>query len=54
MPVPVPVPMPMPMPTWPPPPAGTWVIDLDGVIWLTGQPIAGVDIAVTALRAAQN
>jgi HAD superfamily hydrolase (TIGR01450 family) len=28
------------------------VIDLDGVIWLTGEPIAGVDAAVTALRRA--
>jgi HAD superfamily hydrolase (TIGR01450 family) len=35
---------------WPPPPRGTWVIDLDGVIWLTGQPIAGVDVAVDSLR----
>jgi HAD superfamily hydrolase (TIGR01450 family) len=31
---------------------GTWVIDLDGVIWLTGEPIEGVDTAVAALRAA--
>jgi HAD superfamily hydrolase (TIGR01450 family) len=31
---------------------GTWVIDLDGVIWLTGEPIEGVDTAVEALRAA--
>jgi HAD superfamily hydrolase (TIGR01450 family) len=37
---------------WPPPPGGTWVIDLDGVIWLTGEPIAGVDGAVAALREA--
>ena len=37
---------------WPPPPGGTWVIDLDGVIWLTGHPIDGVDRAVTLLRAA--
>ncbi len=37
---------------WPPPARGTWVIDLDGVIWLTGQPIEGVDEAVTALRGA--
>jgi HAD superfamily hydrolase (TIGR01450 family) len=37
---------------WPPPPGGTWVIDLDGVIWLTGQPIAGVEQAVATLRAA--
>jgi HAD superfamily hydrolase (TIGR01450 family) len=37
---------------WPPSPGGTWVIDLDGVIWLTGEPIAGVDGAVAALREA--
>jgi len=37
---------------WPPPPAGTWVIDLDGVIWLQGTPIAGVDEAVGRLHAA--
>jgi HAD superfamily hydrolase (TIGR01450 family) len=37
---------------WPPPPGGTWVIDLDGVIWLTGHPIAGVEQAVAALRGA--
>jgi NagD protein len=37
---------------WPPPPEGTWVVDLDGVVWLTGHPIAGVDEAVALLRAA--
>jgi HAD superfamily hydrolase (TIGR01450 family) len=37
---------------WPPPPGGTWVIDLDGVIWLTGEPIDGVAAAVEALRQA--
>ncbi len=37
---------------WPPPPGGTWVVDLDGVVWLTGQPIAGVDEAVGRLRGA--
>src|SRR5258708_22139886 len=37
---------------WPPPPGGTWVVDLDGVVWLTGQPIAGVDEAVARLRGA--
>ncbi|HEX3795007.1 MAG TPA: HAD-IIA family hydrolase [Acidimicrobiales bacterium] len=37
---------------WPPEPFGTWVIDLDGVIWLTGQPIDGVAEAVTSLREA--
>ena len=39
------------IPMWPPPPGGTWVLDLDGVIWLTGRPIAGVDGAVATLRA---
>jgi NagD protein len=29
---------------------GTWVIDLDGVIWLSGQPIGDVGGAVAALR----
>jgi HAD superfamily hydrolase (TIGR01450 family) len=29
---------------------GTWVIDLDGVIWLTGEPIDGVGAAVQRLR----
>ena len=33
-------------------PHGTWVIDLDGVIWLTGEPIGGVGRAVAELRAA--
>ncbi|MGA2473668.1 MAG: HAD-IIA family hydrolase [Acidimicrobiales bacterium] len=37
---------------WPPPPEGTWVIDLDGVVWLTGRPIPGVDEAVAGLRGA--
>jgi NagD protein len=37
---------------WPPPPGGTWVIDLDGVIWLTGLPIPGVAHAIADLRAA--
>ncbi len=37
---------------WPPPPGGTWVVDLDGVVWLTGQPIPGVDEAVARLRGA--
>jgi HAD superfamily hydrolase (TIGR01450 family) len=40
------------MPSWPPPPGGTWVVDLDGVVWLTGKPIAGVDEAVARLRGA--
>jgi HAD superfamily hydrolase (TIGR01450 family) len=39
-------------PMWPPPPGGTWVIDLDGVVWLTGRPLAGVDEAVARLRGA--
>ncbi|MGD0749419.1 MAG: HAD-IIA family hydrolase [Acidimicrobiales bacterium] len=37
---------------WPPPPGGTWVIDLDGVVWLNGRPIPGVDEAVARLRSA--
>jgi HAD superfamily hydrolase (TIGR01450 family) len=37
---------------WPPEASGTWVVDLDGVIWLTGQPIAGVAEAVELLREA--
>jgi HAD superfamily hydrolase (TIGR01450 family) len=37
---------------WPPAPEGTWVIDLDGVIWLTGEPIPGADVAVGRLRSA--
>jgi 4-nitrophenyl phosphatase len=32
--------------------ADTWVIDLDGVIWLAGEPIAGSSEAVARLRAA--
>jgi HAD superfamily hydrolase (TIGR01450 family) len=35
---------------WPPPPEGTWVVDLDGVIWLAGRPLPGVDTAVARLR----
>ncbi len=37
---------------WPPPPGGTWVIDLDGVVWLMGRPIPGADEAVARLRGA--
>ena len=37
-------------PMWPPPPGGTWVVDLDGVVWLAGRPIPGVDEAVARLR----
>jgi HAD superfamily hydrolase (TIGR01450 family) len=33
-------------------PHGTWVIDLDGVIWLTGEPLGDVGGAVKELRAA--
>jgi HAD superfamily hydrolase (TIGR01450 family) len=40
------------MSAWPPPPGGTWVLDLDGVVWLTGRPIPGVDEAVARLRGA--
>ena len=37
---------------WPPPPGGTWVLDLDGVVWLAGRPIPGSDEAVARLRGA--
>jgi len=37
---------------WPPPPGGTWVLDLDGVVWLSSRPIPGVDEAVARLRGA--
>lgn len=30
--------------------SGSWVIDLDGVIWLAGEPIAGVGEAIERLR----
>ena len=33
-------------------PAVTWVLDLDGVVWLSDQPIAGAASAVARLRAA--
>jgi HAD superfamily hydrolase (TIGR01450 family) len=32
--------------------ADLWIVDLDGVIWLTGEPIGNVSAAVDALRAA--
>lgn len=32
------------------PAAGTWVIDLDGVVWLTGQPLPGAADGVRRLR----
>lgn len=35
-----------------PPPIGTWVLDLDGVVWLSGQAIPGSPEAITALRGA--
>lgn len=37
---------------WPPGPGGTWVIDLDGVVWLTGEPIDGAPEAVARLHRA--
>jgi 4-nitrophenyl phosphatase len=37
---------------WPPEPGGTWVLDLDGVVWLSGRPIQGADEAVARLRGA--
>jgi HAD superfamily hydrolase (TIGR01450 family) len=40
----------LPTHTFTPPHQGTWVIDLDGVIWLTGEPIEGVAQAVQELR----
>ncbi|MGH9047560.1 MAG: HAD-IIA family hydrolase [Acidimicrobiales bacterium] len=30
--------------------AGTWVVDLDGVVWLAGDPIDGVADAIATLR----
>ena len=38
--------------SWPPPPGGTWLIDLDGVVWLAGRPIAGAGRAIDTLHAA--
>ena len=35
--------------SWPPP-VGTWVLDLDGVVWLSGEAIPGSSEAVAALR----
>ncbi len=34
-----------------PPLRGTWLVDLDGVVWLAGQPIERVGMAIAALRA---
>jgi len=38
-------------PGWAPPLEGAWIVDLDGVIWLAGEPIDGVAEAVSLLRA---
>src|SRR5271166_1104184 len=38
--------------SWPPGPGGTWIIDLDGVVWLAGEPIVGVPEGLSHLRAA--
>jgi len=48
--MPTPSPTPASTSAWPPPPGGTWVVDLDGVVWLAGRPIPGVDEAVARLR----
>jgi len=37
---------------WPPEAGGTWIIDLDGVVWLAGVPIAGVAEGLARLRTA--
>ncbi len=37
--------------SWPPPAGGTWVLDLDGVVWLNGEAIPGSAEGVAALRA---
>jgi len=34
---------------WPPAPGSTWILDLDGVVWLQGQPIAGAAHALAVL-----
>jgi len=39
---------------WPPGRTGLWVIDLDGVVWLAGEPIPGAATAVSALRRQGN
>jgi 4-nitrophenyl phosphatase len=38
--------------SWPPDTSGSWVIDLDGVVWLAGEAIDGVAGAVSALHQA--
>ena len=43
---------PIPAAGWPPEPGGSWIIDLDGVVWLAGEPIPGVPEALSALRSA--
>ena len=40
----------MVVPPWPPEPGGTWVLDLDGVVWLTGEPIDGAPRAIERLH----
>ena len=35
---------------WPAPPEGTCVIDLDGVVWLSGRLITGVEEALAHER----
>ncbi len=37
---------------WPPPRPGSWVLDLDGVVWRAGHPIDGAPEAIAALRGA--
>jgi len=37
---------------WPPARRGSWVIDLDGVVWLAGEAIEGVAAAIGRLRQA--
>ncbi len=39
---------------WPPPRPGTWVLDLDGVVWRAGHPLEGAPQSVAALREAGN
>lgn len=43
-----------PTASWPPAGPGLWVIDLDGVVWLAGEPIAGAADAIKDLRANGN
>lgn len=39
---------------WPPGAPGTWVLDLDGVVWRAGVAIPGAPEAIAALRQAGN